>query len=584
MSSNNGSAKATFYAASGRKPKVVEVRPEGIPAELKARDQWVGWVLQWNAKAKKWDKPPIDIRTGQYASSTNPDTWATFDAVMAEYRLGHLDGVGFVFTPDDAYVGVDLDDAMIEPASLYEWSRQIVEDLDTYSEVSPSMTGVKLLLRGRLPDGCAHEKPCACGKVEVYDRGRYFTITGNTIQGGTIEDRQQGLDSLLRRLKFVEERKSKTAYRRAPGDPTAEARRIADALRYVPGADDYARWIEVGFALNSCNQVEGFALWCDWSSQSQKFTEEACRSKWRGFKPDGKVRIGTVFALAKQNGWTNGQDVKKRRPADPPSGGGAGPAAAGQPGGDEPQPGAVIILGYYRERYRPVFRVGTAIRCEDGSQVPMGEGTVVLDSTLVDRLAGAVNAPRYESGAINRNRLPGFFKLWAKVAWGDLLQSLPDEDAAALGPDAPAGDEFRRQVAAVMHTEVTLGNIIRQTDATQTERRSVIGWCERFARPGPWRSIRSLNVWTKRRVLNSGEEVIAIAIRHELFAQLKGDRQLLAMGATKFARRAAKYAVGSSSRKDRPHGLTAVVLDQDFVAELLAPTQEFPDADEAPAG
>src|SRR4028119_1074650 len=72
-----------------------------VPAELRDLDQWVGWEY---AKGKK---RPLDPATGEGASTTDPETWGTFtDANALAER------VGFVFTEDDPYCGIDLDDCL----------------------------------------------------------------------------------------------------------------------------------------------------------------------------------------------------------------------------------------------------------------------------------------------------------------------------------------------------------------------------------------------------------------------------------------------------------------------------------------
>ena len=62
-----------------------------------------------------------------------------------------------------------------------------------------------------------------------------------------------------------------------------------------------------------------------------------------------------------------------------------------------------------------------------------------------------------------------------------------------------------------------------------------------------------------------------VAIRHSLFAQVKADRRLVTMGKNLFARRADRYGIGTSARADRPHGQPAVVLTDEFLAELAVP-------------
>lgn len=233
--------------------------------------------------------------------------------------------------------------------------------------------------------------------------------------------------------------------------------------------------------------------------------------------------------------------------------------------------GHKTILEHFRASYRPIMRKGTAIVTGDGREVQMREGISVPNTAIIQMLANAVDAPRFKGGGLNWNALPGFFNKWARVAWGDLLQSLPSEDDAGLTSDSPVGEEFRRLVSAALFTQVVLGDTIgREGDPTRIERRSLIDWCARFAKEGPWRSIRSYRVWCKRELASGGELVLKVALRHELFAQVKADRGLCEMGAKVFTRRAARYAVGRSTTSDRPHGLSALVLDRAFVAELVA--------------
>jgi primase-polymerase (primpol)-like protein len=83
--------------------------------------------------------------------------------------------MGFVLTAEDRIVCIDLDHALVD-GELLPWARRIVDGLPaTYIEVSPSGTGLHIwgfgsVGRGRrMRDGEA--------SVEVYDRGRYITVT-----------------------------------------------------------------------------------------------------------------------------------------------------------------------------------------------------------------------------------------------------------------------------------------------------------------------------------------------------------------------------------------------------------------------
>ena len=163
-----------------------------VPVELRSLEQWVVWRLE--PRAGKPTKVPYSPLRRTPASTTNPATWASFDQAMVAWRGSDCyAGVGFVFSGDDPYCGVDLDDCLDGGGALTTAAARIVQALDTYTEISPSGRGFRLFLRGALPPG-ANRK----GKVEMYDRGRYFTVTGRHLPGTptTLEDRQQELEAL----------------------------------------------------------------------------------------------------------------------------------------------------------------------------------------------------------------------------------------------------------------------------------------------------------------------------------------------------------------------------------------------------
>jgi hypothetical protein len=250
----------------------------------------------------------------------------------------------------------------------------------------------------------------------------------------------------------------------------------------------------------------------------------------------------------------------------------------------EPGSGVEIILAYFRERYRPEFRSGNAICTHDGEIIPMGVACEVPTSALIDALSGATDTPRYVGGAVKRDQLPVWFKKWSRVAWGDLLTELPDEDTVALASDSPAADEFRRLVREAMLTLIVLGQDVmvgtedRPHFETKLEKRPVVQWCQQFAKIGPWRGLRGYKCWFKYVAKDGGELILRIAIRHDFFSQLKADRRLSEMGANKFTKRCDRYGIGKrGGMTERPHGNWAIVLDDGFVADLIG----SPDVEEA---
>src|SRR5215208_3002660 len=158
--------------------------------------QWVCWRSQ--ERDGKLTKIPYSPLTGSRASSTNPDTWASYSEAVAAYRDGGYNGLGFVFTKEDEFVGVDLDHCLHpEAGEIEDWAREIIDELDSYTEISPSGTGVHILLRATLPDGRNRKGP-----VEIYSHSRYFTVSGRHLEGTprTIENRQEQILALRRRV------------------------------------------------------------------------------------------------------------------------------------------------------------------------------------------------------------------------------------------------------------------------------------------------------------------------------------------------------------------------------------------------
>jgi predicted transcriptional regulator len=164
-----------------------------IPPELREQEQWVCW--QYEKRAGKWTKVPYDPHTGKQASTTNPETWAGFEEAVTACERGGYSGIGYVFAEDDPFAGVDLDDCVCpETGAIEVWAWELVDDFNTYAEISPSGGGLHLIMRGKAPD----RKNQRAG-VEAYSTARFFTITGDAVTGGglgTIPDRQGALDRL----------------------------------------------------------------------------------------------------------------------------------------------------------------------------------------------------------------------------------------------------------------------------------------------------------------------------------------------------------------------------------------------------
>ncbi len=183
-----------MHTQSG-KPQVLEVNPSGIPQELLALPNWVGWKLQLEEGKEK--KIPLNAKTGRFASSTDSSTWSTVDRALQHYEQlkGHgVDGLCFMFSEDDQIAGIDLDDCRNpETGELNAFAKSILERMNSYTEKSPSGEGLHIFVKGNLPG-----KGINLGNIEMYDNKRFFTVTGQALAEypSVIEERDEALKAL----------------------------------------------------------------------------------------------------------------------------------------------------------------------------------------------------------------------------------------------------------------------------------------------------------------------------------------------------------------------------------------------------
>ena len=164
-------------------------------ARMKELGQWVCW--RHEVRAGKPTKVPYSPSSGARARSDDRSTWGTFDEAKEASEKGY-DGVGFVFTAQDPFCGVDLDRCLNpETGEIEPWAAEIVDELDSYTEVSPSGIGLHVIVRAKLPEGGRRK-----GGIEMYDRGRFFTVTKRhlPVASRQVEHRQDQIDALHARL------------------------------------------------------------------------------------------------------------------------------------------------------------------------------------------------------------------------------------------------------------------------------------------------------------------------------------------------------------------------------------------------
>lgn len=224
---------------------------QAIPQELRRLPNWVCWqAVQDERSHSGVSKRPIDPKTGNFAKSNDPSTWADFDTAVQTAQK--WSGIGFMFS-ESGYFGVDLDDIAEELQSYRDNNGGIVTEfvnaLQSYAEVSQSGTGIHIICKGSLPKGGRRR-----GKVEMYDSGRFFVMTGQPIS------EYAEVTECSERIRPLHEK-----YIGGGKEPTANIRQTA-ALPQT--ADEILR-----AAANSKNGAKFKALysgdWSGYSSQSE---------------------------------------------------------------------------------------------------------------------------------------------------------------------------------------------------------------------------------------------------------------------------------------------------------------------------
>ena len=212
-------------------PRLRDIDFDSIPNELKQRTRWVNW--QYRKRRGKLTKVPLNPRTGREASCDTPATWGTFHQALATLSPGKLDGIGFQLGPP--YVGIDLDKCRAPETGVIEpWAQEIIDELNSYTEISPSGQGVHVLAKGSLPAG-----PRRAGQVEMYSGGRYLTVTGHHLAGTpkSIEERSSELNSVHAR--YLSGRRDNVSAR--GGNPSPSDTQLIERARRAKNGAKFER-------------------------------------------------------------------------------------------------------------------------------------------------------------------------------------------------------------------------------------------------------------------------------------------------------------------------------------------------------
>jgi hypothetical protein len=236
--------------------KLTDQQIDAIPEQMRSLPQWIAW--RYEDRKGKGSKVPYQL-CGQRASTTNPQHWSTFNEALDTYNgSDEFSGIGFVFTEEDGIFGLDLDNCY-QGGKLADWAGRILERFDSYTELSPSLRGLKVyclgdrVFKGRRVDVGGHE-------CEVYSHGRYFAVTGRVFrEPGYLADCSKPLEWLLEQSQ-PELKGGDCQSSCVSSVPYADRLRRAEAYAAAtPGAISGQRGHDDTFSL-ACRLARGFDL------------------------------------------------------------------------------------------------------------------------------------------------------------------------------------------------------------------------------------------------------------------------------------------------------------------------------------
>lgn len=225
----------------------ISLDPAGVPEELRMLPRWICW--RYEVRDGKETKVPISPKAGKLMDATQLANGHPFaEALQALEKDSSLAGIGFLL--GEGITGIDLDDCIDEHGTLSAPAQGIVYEFASYTEYSPSGTGVKIFIRGNKSEGvtkCASTALPGMSKIEVYDKKRFFAVTGHRVENtpATVNDSQAALDRLCAGLWSGANPKPQTAAsvdKHAAGFVGSDDELIRIAMSAKNGAKFNALW------------------------------------------------------------------------------------------------------------------------------------------------------------------------------------------------------------------------------------------------------------------------------------------------------------------------------------------------------
>lgn len=165
----------------------------GVPPQLAALPIWLPWKAHRDGDRTR--KVPVDFQTGRPVSHKDPNARLSFEEVLLHLHGLRATGIGVSLTVDirPPLTVVDLDNCVDQQTGeISEAARGVMARLDSYTELSPSGTGLHIFVIGAKPTGA-----CRKAGVEMYS-DQFVTVTGHHVPGTPpdLKERQTAIQQL----------------------------------------------------------------------------------------------------------------------------------------------------------------------------------------------------------------------------------------------------------------------------------------------------------------------------------------------------------------------------------------------------
>jgi Uncharacterized conserved protein len=251
--------------------------------DLASHNRWGCYKKIFDKESGKYSKIPISAITFKGAKSNDPKTWCSLGKAISYLNVRKdLSGIVLALTSYDDIVGIDIDHCIDENGELSAMAKEIIDLADSYTEISPSGAGIRIILHGELPKDL-RKNTANC--VEVYDSHRFLTITGNHLTGTPMSINIRHVQVKEIHQRFI---KKEIAF-----DTVNSFRTIEDKHRSMVLEDDELLDLAASAANGDTFEDLLAGNWeCSYNSQSEADAAFCCNlAWWSGWNAEQMDRI-----------------------------------------------------------------------------------------------------------------------------------------------------------------------------------------------------------------------------------------------------------------------------------------------------